>query len=134
VCDSGASTATSLSIQRGNKQPEKRVVPFIKGDPDNVASTLEWRRRVMHSQEATQASNSRQRQTAENIEIEGIRRRCREREIMLEREIKMHEERYAEWLIEELEGEEKDEKKDHSAASPGWWDPQSDYQRTECGD
>jgi hypothetical protein len=100
-----------------------------------VASTLEWRRSVLHSQEATQATSSRQQHTAEErwraslvIEIERIRQYYREQEKILE-EIVKHQQRYK-LAIEQLEKEEKDEE-DYSVA--GWWEVQSDYQPTECG-
>jgi hypothetical protein len=67
-CDSDASTATNLHIQRGSGDSEKgldAVAPFIEWDLDNVASTLEWRGGVLHSQEVTQVTSSRQRHWAE---------------------------------------------------------------------
>ncbi|KAI0278120.1 hypothetical protein BGY98DRAFT_975495 [Russula aff. rugulosa BPL654] len=95
------------------------VAPFIDRNPDNVmvASTLEWRRRVLpvHSQRTAQATSSRQQQTAEErwsasleIEIERIRRHFHEQEMVLEREIVKLEQMY-EWDMKQLEEEENDE-------------------------
>jgi hypothetical protein len=137
--DSGASTATNPCMQRGSGDSEKGlcgVVPFIERNPDKVASTLEWRGRVLHSQEATQATNSRQQHTAEErwraslkIEIERIRQHYREQESIIEEEVVKHEQRYK-WAIEQLEKEEKDEE-GYSVAQ--WWEVELDYQPTECG-
>jgi hypothetical protein len=88
------------------------VAPFVEKNPD---STLEWRGRVLHSQKATQATSSRQQQTAEErwrasleIEIERKRRHYQEQEKILEREVVKLEQRYA-WDMKQLEKEEKDE-------------------------
>jgi hypothetical protein len=126
-------------MQRGSRNPEKGpsgVAPFIERNPDNVASTLEWRARVLHSQEATQTTSSRQQHTAEERwraslkkEIRRIRRHYHKQERFLEEEIVKHEERYK-VAIEQLEQEEKDEE-GYSVAE--WWEVQSDYQPTECG-
>jgi hypothetical protein len=104
--------------------------------PDNVAPTLERRGRVMHTQEVTQVTSSWQQHTAEDrrrasleLEIERIRRHYQKQERILENEVVKHEKRY-EWAIEQLENEEKDEE-DCSVAE--WWEVQSDYQPTECG-
>jgi hypothetical protein len=139
-CDSDASTVINRHMQRGSGNSEQGpggVAHFIERDPDNVASTLECRGRVLHSQEATQTTSSRQQHTAEERwraslenEIERIRRHYREQERIMEREIVKHEERYK-VAIEQLEQEEKDEE-GYSVAE--WWEVQSDYQRTECGD
>jgi hypothetical protein len=138
-CDSDASTATNPHMQRGSEDSEKglgSVAPFIERNPDNVASTLEWRGRVLHSQEATQATTSRQQHTAEErwrasleIEIERIRQHYHKLERILEGEIVKHKQRY-EWAIKQLEEGEKDEEY-YSVAE--WWEVQSDYQPTECG-
>ena len=140
-CDSDASI-TKLHMQRGNEDSAKGlgdVATFIERNPNNVASTLEWRAKVLDSQEeATQAttSSSRQQQTAEEhwgasleIEIDQIRRHYHNQEMVLEREIEKLKQRYKE-DVEQLEKEENDEE-NHSAA--GWWDAQPDYQPTECG-
>ena len=137
--DSDGSTITRIRMWRGNENSEKGpggVVPFIERNPDNVASTLEWRGRVLHSQEATQATSSRQQYTAEEhwlrsleIEIGKIRQHYREQEKIMEREILKHEQRY-EWALKQLEKGEKEEE-DYSVAE--WWEVQSDYQPTECG-
>jgi hypothetical protein len=139
-CDSGASTVQNPHMQRGSGNSEKGpgdAAPFIERNPDNVASTLEWRARVLHSQEATQTTSSRQQHTAEERwlaslenEIEEIRRHYHKQERFLEEEIVKHEERYK-LAIEQLEKEEKDEG-GYSVAE--WWEVQSDYQPTECGD
>ena len=107
------------------------VAPFVERNPD---STLEWRGRVLHSQKATQATSSRQQQTAEErwrasleIEIERIRRHYQEQEKILEREVVKLEQRYA-WDMKQLE-KEKDEE-NYSVAK--WWEVESDYQPTEC--
>jgi hypothetical protein len=129
-CGSDTSTATHFCFQHGGRDSEKGragVAPFIERNPHNVTSTLEW-----HSQGAALATNSNScQQTAEEIEIEGMRRHYRELERILEREIEKHEERY-EWLIEQLEEGEKDEK-DYLAVGPGMVGRQPDYQPTECG-
>jgi hypothetical protein len=90
----------------------------------------------MHSQEATQATSSCQQHTAEErwrasleTEIERIRQHYQEQENILEEEIVKHQQRYK-LAMEQLEKEEKDEE-DYSVA--GWWEVQSDYQPTECG-
>jgi hypothetical protein len=139
-CDSDASTVINPRMQRGSGNQEKGpsgVVPFIERNPDNVASTMEWTERVLHQQEATQTTSSCQQHTAEErwrasleTEIEGIRRHYHKQERFLEEEIVKHEERYK-LAIEQLEKEEKDEE-GYSVAE--WWEVQSDYQPTECGD
>jgi hypothetical protein len=125
-CDSDASTATNIHMQRGNGKSEKGldgVAPFIERSPNNVSSTLEWRGRVLHAQEATQGTSSRPRHTAEerrrassyslNFElsvepkIERIRRLYQKQERIMESEVVKHEKRY-EWAIKQLEDEEKD--------------------------
>jgi TolA-binding protein len=126
-------------LQRGSGNSEKGpsgVALFIERNPDNVASTLEWRERVLHSQEATQTTSSRQQHTAEErwlaslkTEIEEIRRHYQKQERFMEEEIVKHEERHK-LAIEQLEKEEKDEE-GYSVAE--WWEVQSDYQPTECG-
>jgi hypothetical protein len=117
-CDSSTSTATNPYLQRGSEDSEKGlggVAPFIERNPANVASTLEWRGRVLHSQEATQATSSRQQHTAEErwrasleVEIERIRRHYRKQEKILEEEIVKHEKRYK-LAVEQLEKEENEE-------------------------
>ena len=51
--DLDANTATSLGMQRGSGDSEKRLVgsvaPFIERNPDKMASTLEWRGGVLHA-------------------------------------------------------------------------------------
>ena len=81
-------------------------------------------------------TSSRQQQTAEErwrasleIEIERIRRHYQEQEKILEREVVKLEQRYA-WDMKQLEREEKDEE-NYSVAK--WWEVESDYQPTECG-
>jgi hypothetical protein len=118
--------------------PEKGlggVAPFIERNPDNVTSTLERRRRVPHSQEDTQATSSRQQLTAEDrmralmeTEIQRVRQHYHEQEKVLEREIVKHQQRY-ELVLKSMEswGEEDD----YPVAD--WWEVQSDYQPTECG-
>jgi hypothetical protein len=136
-CDSDASSATNHHMQRGSGDSEQGlhdVDPFIKMDPDRVASTLEWRARVLQSRGAPQVTSSHQWHTAEEhrhssleIKIEGIRQHYREQEKVLETEIAKHEQRYK-CAIEQLEKEEKDEKDYES------WEIQSDYQPTEYDD
>jgi hypothetical protein len=136
-CDSHASMTTILHMQRGSGDSEKGldgVAPLIKRDPDSMASTLEWRERVLQSHEAAQATSSHQRRTAEecrhaslDIKLERIRQHYRRQEKVLETEIAKHEQRYK-WAMEQLEKEEKDEK-DYER-----WEIQSDYQPTECDD
>ena len=138
-CDSDGGLVTNFHMRRGNEDSEEGsggVVPFIERNPDNVASTLEWRGRVLHSQEATQATSSRQQYTAEEhwlrsleIEIGKIRQHYREQEKIMEREILKHKQRYERALKQLDEGEKEDE--DYSVAE--WWEVQSDYQPTECG-
>ena len=139
-CDSDTSSPNPHML-RGDEDSAKRlssVAPFTERNPDKVASTLEWRERVLHSQEASQAttSSSRQWQTAEEhegtsleIEIERIRRHYQKQEMVLEGEIVKLEQRYKSDM-ELLKKEENDEE-DHSAAE--WWEVQEDYQPTECG-
>jgi len=132
------SDAASTRVQRGSGDSEKRlggVAPFIERNPDNLASTLEWRVRVFHSQEATQASSSRRQHVARErwrasleIEIERIGIHYHEQEKVLERAIAKLEQSY-EREIKELEKEEKDEE-DYPVAE--WWEDRSDYQPTEC--
>ena len=127
-------------MQRGSGDSEKRldgVAPFIERNPDNLATTLEWRGRVLRSQEATQASSSRRQHMAKErwrslleIEIERIRKHYHEQEKVLEREVTKLEQSY-ESEIKELEKKEKDEE-DYPVTE--WWEVQSDYQPTECGD
>ncbi|KAF8492821.1 hypothetical protein F5888DRAFT_1727824 [Russula emetica] len=140
-CDSDASTITNPRMQGGSGVSEKGlpgggVASLIERNLDNVASTLEWRGRVPHSQEATRATSSRRQHTAKErsralseIEIERIRQHYQKQERILKGEIVKHEQRY-EWAIKQLEEEEKD-KEDYSVAE--WWEVQSDYQPTECG-
>jgi hypothetical protein len=139
-CDSDASTVTNPCMQRGNGDLEKRlggVAPFIERNLGNVASTLDWRGRVLHSQEGIQVTSSRQQHTAEEqkralleIEIERILQHYQKQKRILEGEIVKHEQRY-ELAIKQLEEGEKDEE-DYPV--PEWWEVQSDYQPTECGD
>ncbi|KAI0280819.1 hypothetical protein BGY98DRAFT_1095305 [Russula aff. rugulosa BPL654] len=141
-CDSDVSTVHKLRMQCGSEDLEKGlggVAAFVERDSDDVAPTLEWRERILHSQRATQAttSSSRQQQTAEErwhasleIEIERIRGHYHEQERVLEREIVKLEQMY-EWDVKQLEKEENDEE-NYSVADR--WEIQSDYQPTECGD
>jgi hypothetical protein len=142
-CDSYVITVTNPCMQRSSEDSETgpgSVAPFMGRNPDNVmvASTLEWRRRVLpvYSQRTAQATSSRQQQTAEErwsasleVEIERIRRHFHEQEMVLEREIVKLEQMY-EWDMKQLEQEENDEENYPVA---GWWEDQSDYQPTECG-
>ena len=135
-----ASTAAIYRMQRGSGDSKKRpdgVVPYIERNPDNLATTLEWRGRVLRSQEATQASSSRRKNTTKErwrasleTEIEGIREHYHKLEKVLDDEITKLEQSY-EWEVKKLEKEEKDEE-DYPVAE--WWEVQSDYQPTECGD
>jgi hypothetical protein len=142
-CDPGVSAITNPHMQRGGEYSEMVLggdAPFMEKRLDNVASTLEWREKVLQSQQAAAqaiASSSRQRQTAEErwhakleTEIEQIRQRFREEEEMLEREIVNLEERY-ELDMRQLEEEEND---DENYYVDEQWEVQSDYQPTECGD
>jgi hypothetical protein len=97
---------------------------------------LTYEPRVLHSQEAAQTTSSRQQHTAEERwraslkkEIKRIRRHYHEQERFLEGEIVKHEERYK-VAIEQLEKGEKDEE---GCSVAEWWEVQSDYQPTECG-
>ena len=143
-CDSDTGTVPRLRMQRGAQDSEKglgSVTPLIERIPDDVTSTLEWRRRVLLSQKAYQPATTgsfHQQQTAEErwhtsleIKIEQIRRDYREKERVLEREIVKLERRY-EWVMEQLEREDDDDEEDYSVAER--WEVGSDYQRTECGD
>ena len=126
-CGSDTSTSTNPHIQRGTGDPEKGlggVAPLIERNPDKMASTLEWRGRVLLSQEATQASaGPRQQQTAEEhgrasleeIEIDRIQKHYEELERVLEGQLVEHKKRHK-WAIKELE-KEKDEK--HYPVD--WW-------------
>ena len=141
-CGSDTSTTINLCIQRGTGDPEKGlrgVAPLIERNPDKLASPLEWRGRVLLSQEATQASTGpRQQQTAEEhgrasleeIEIDQIQKHYQELETVLEGELVEHKKRHKS-AIKELKEEEKEEKR----YSADWWGGvKSDYQPTECGD
>ena len=141
-CGSDTSTTANPSIQRGTGHPEKGVsgvAPLIERNPDKITSTLEWRGRVLHSQEAAQASTiSRQQHAAEErghasleeIEIDQIREHYQELERVLEGELVEHKKRYR-LAIKDLKREEKEEKR----YSADWWGGvQSDYQPTECSD
>ena len=135
-CDSDVSTNfTNLHMQRGSGFFEMAL-------GDNVASTLEWRERVLQSQKSDAqaiASSSRQRQTAEErwhakmeAEIAQIRQRFQEEEEMLERQIVNLEEAYKSQM-KQLEEEENDEQ-NYYVGELERWEVQSDYQPTECGD
>ncbi len=136
-CDSDKSTVTTPCMQQDSEDPEKglgSVKPFIERNPDNMASTLEWRRRVLHSQDATQAStsSSRQQPTAKerwqaslDSEIERTVKHYHAQEMILQRAI-TNLEQMRELDLKQLEDEE-----DYYV--PGWGDVQSDYQPTECG-
>ncbi len=137
-CDSDMSSITKPRMQRGSEDPEKGlggVAPSFERNPDNVASTLEWRERVLHPKEATRAttSSSRQQKTAEQrwsasleIEIERTRQPYHAQEMVLRRAIANLEQLY-EWDLEQLEREKGEE--DYFV--PGWGEVQSDYQPTE---
>jgi hypothetical protein len=142
-CDSNVSTnITNQHMQRGGGYSEmilSGVAPFMERNQDNVASTLEWRWKVLQSQQATRAvtSSSRHQQTAEEhrhasleSEIGRMRQHCHEQEKVLEREIVRLEQRY-ELDMKLLEKEANDEVNYPVAES---WEVQSDYQPTECGD
>ena len=84
-CNPDAITSTYPRMQRGSGDSEKglvdRVMLFIERNTEDVASTLGWRGRVLHLQEATQVIRSHQRHMAEErwrasleIEIRQIRR------------------------------------------------------------
>src|SRR5258708_3617404 len=132
-CDSSVSTVGKPRMQRDSEDPEKElggVVPFIERNPDNMASTLEWRGRVLHPQEAA-TSSSWQQQTAKerwqasmDIEIERTVQHYRAQEMILRRQIAM-----LEWDLKQWKRENDEE--DYFV--PGWGDVQSDYQPTECG-
>ena len=139
--DSGMSMVIEPRMQRSGGDSEEGVsgaANFIERNPDNNASTLEWKWGVLHSQVASQAtsSSSCQQQTAEErwhaslqIEIERIRRHYHDQERILEREIVKHKQRYRS-AMKQLENEENDEE---NYPITEWWDVQSDYQPTECG-
>jgi hypothetical protein len=143
-CDSDTGTSTNPSIQRSNADSERGLGgddPFIERNQDIMTSTLEWRGRVLRSQEATQATtSSRQPHTAkerrypslEEIEIERIEEHYREQEKILEEEVKKHKEMHKQ-AIEQLKTEEK--YKEGYGYAADWWGvrPGSDYQPTECG-
>ena len=129
--DSDASRVKNQHMQHDNGDSEKGAAPFMKINPHNVASTLEWRGRVQLSQDATQATQ----QTAEErrgasleIEIERIRRHYQNQERVLERAIVELEQKYEQDVkrLENLNDEE-----NYSVAE--WWEIRSDYQPTECG-
>jgi hypothetical protein len=143
-CDSGPSTNTNPLIQRGKGDSAEKglggVAPFIERSPDKIASTLEWRGRVLRSQEAARATTTssrqqhtteRRRASLEELEIERIRHHYQEQERIMEEEIEKHEKRYKE-AIEQLEKEDKDKKAHFTQAD--WWAVRDDYQPTECGD
>jgi hypothetical protein len=145
-CDSDMSPSTNPRIQRSTGDPEKGlgVAPFIERNLDKMESTVEWRGRVLHSREATQAStcsgpSGQQHHTpAEyelaslDVEIEQIRQHYREQEGILNREIVKHKKRRKR-AMKRLKKEEKDQK--HYPADCDWWGGvRSDYQPTECGD
>jgi hypothetical protein len=140
-CDSDASKVKKLRMQRGSEDPEKGlggVAPIFERNPDNVASTLEWRGRALHSQEATQAttSSSRQQKTAKerwkaslDIEIGRTLQHYHAQELILRRAI-ANLEQMRESDLKQLEREKDGE--DYYV--PGWGEVQSDYQPTEYGD
>jgi len=136
-CDSEASKFTNLRMQHGSEDPEKGlgdVAPFIERNPGKATSTLEWRGRVLHPQEAAQVttSSSRQQPTAKerwqaslDSEIERTVKHYHAQEMILQRAI-TNLEQMRELDLKQLEDEE-----DYYV--PGWGDVQSDYQPTECG-
>jgi len=136
-CDSDKSTVTTPCMQQDSEDPEKglgSVKPFIERNPDNMASTLEWRRRVLHSQVATQAATSspRQRPTAKerwqasvDSEMDRTVQHYRAQEMNLQRAI-ANLEQMREWDLKQLEDGE-----DYYV--PGWGEVESDYQPTEYG-
>ncbi len=98
---------------------------------------MESRGRVLHPQEATQATSSPQQDTAEErrgallqTEIERIRQHYWEQEKILEWEYAKLEQKYKE-IRQQLEKEEKDEE-DYPVVE--WWEVDSDYEPTLCGD
>ena len=141
-CETAMSTIQNLHMPRGGTDPEnglRGIAPFLERDPpDYVSSTLEWRGKVLQSQQATLVATRRfrQQQTAkerqgESLEnkIREIREDFRKKEERLEKEIvklkKRHEEN-----MKQLEEEENDGGYFVSES----WEVQSDYQPTECGD
>jgi hypothetical protein len=139
--DSDSSKVTTIRMQRGSEDAEKEldsVASFMERNPDNVAPTLEWRGRALHSQGATQAATSspRQQLTAKerwqaslDIKIEQTKQHYYALEMILRRAIAKLEQ-MRELDLKQLEREEGEE--DYFV--PGWEEVQSDYQPTEYGD
>lgn len=111
----------------------------IEDNTDTMVSTMEWRRRVLQSQEESQAASARQhreerRRAKLEAEIERIRRHYHKQEKVLEREIVRLERRY-EWAIAQLEREEEQDDEQDRCFVDGWEEEvRSDYQPTECGE
>jgi hypothetical protein len=98
---------------------------------------MESRRRVLHPQEVTQAISSPQQDTAEErrgallqTEIERIRQHYREQEKILEWEYAKLEQKYKE-IRQQLE---KEESNGENYPVAEWWEVDSDYEPTLCGD
>src|SRR5712691_17300 len=112
-CDSEASKFTNPRMQRGSEDPEKGlgdVAPFIERNPGKATSTLEWRGRVLHPQEAAQVttSSSRQQPTAKerwqaslDSEIERTVQHYNAQEMILQRAI-ANLEQMREWDLKQL--------------------------------
>jgi hypothetical protein len=131
-CDLDASVLTTHCVQRSDVHFERGlggVVHFIESDPNNVASTLERRGRVLHSQEATGARTAKEHWKASlDIEIRRTLRHYHAHEMILWKAIANLEQR-REWDLKQLEREEDGE----GYYVPGWEEVQSDYEPTECG-
>ena len=139
-CESAMRTFSNLHMPRGGTHPENGLVgiaPFIERNPrDYVSSTLEWRGKVLQSQQATLVATRRfrQQQTAKERQNESLENKIREiredfRKERLEREIVKLKQRHEE-NMKQLEEEENGEGYFVSES----WEVQSDYQPTECGD
>jgi hypothetical protein len=140
-CDFDASALATHRVQRSYEHSEKGlggVAPFIERNTDNVASTLEWRGSVLHSQEASQAttSSSRQQKTAKerwqeslDNEVGRTLQQYRAQEMVLRKTI-ANLKKLCESDLKQLETEKDGE--DYSVL--GWGEVQSDYEPTECGD
>lgn len=127
--ESDASTTTHTLESRG------RVGSSSGENTDVISATMEWRRRVLQSQEeesqaATVREHREERRRAKlEAEIQKIRRHYRAHEKVLEGEIVALEQKF-ELAIAQLETEDPDE----VSYFVGGWEAQSDYQPTECGE
>lgn len=127
--ESDASTTTHTRESRG------RVVSSNGENTDVISATMEWRRRVLQSQEEesrlSQAMSIREGHWRAKLEaeIQKIRRHFHTQEKVLEREIVALEQKY-ECAIAQLEMEDPDE----VSYFVSGWEAQSDYQPTECGE